>query len=262
MIDIVVVNYHTLSDLYEFLHSLSDACSLEGSTVTVVDVDTSRASSKSFVMEGRCGVPIAGRWIEVEDNIGYGRACNLGASVGTNPIIGLFNADVILSDESIDRCFWALREHSTWGVLGPRQVDLDDAIVHAGIFGTNERPRHRGWKNKDKGQFRDVEEAVTVAGSAYFAKRSMWDDLTSCDRFREVAPHVSGAFLPTPHYYEETWCSYHARAHDWDVMYYGPVTITHKWHAASPLGGWAEQQMKTSQSMFRQACDVHGIARD
>jgi GT2 family glycosyltransferase len=262
VIDLIVVNYHTEKDLEEFLLSVPGACSLRGATLTVIDVETGQARTRSFPAGMGGKAPIVGRWIEVVDNIGYGRACNLGASTGVNEVIAFFNADVVLSEESIDRCFWALRGHSTWGVLGPRQVDDKGAIVHAGIFGTNVEPRHRGWKAKDVGQFEDVEEAVTVSGSAYFIKRRVWDQLTNCKLYKDAAPDSIGAFLPTPHYYEETWCSYHARAHEWQVMYYGPVTMTHKWHRASPVGGWAERQMAVSQRTFREVCDAHGIARD
>jgi hypothetical protein len=101
-----------------------------------------------------------------------------------------------------------------------------------------------------------------VSGSAYFIKRKVWDFLTECPTYREVAPKARGAFLPTSHYFEETFCSYHAQAHGWKVMYYGPVVIRHEWHQASPVGGWAERQFPVSQKYFREACGRHGIPCD
>jgi hypothetical protein len=132
----------------------------------------------------------------------------------------------------------------------------------AGIFGTNAAPVHRGWNEIHRGQYLDVSDAVTVSGSAYFVKRTVWEELANCSLYREVAPDAAGAFLPTPHYYEETWASYHCREHGYRVIYYGPITMVHKWHQASPVGGWAEQQMPASRELFRRACVHHGIACD
>ena len=72
--------------------------------------------------------------------------------------------------------------------------------------------------------------------------------------------------LPTPHYYEETWCSYLARHRGYNVVYDGSVSIGHSWHASSPKPGegysHADAQFKVSQSIFRNACDQLGIERD
>jgi hypothetical protein len=107
-----------------------------------------------------------------------------------------------------------------------------------------------------------VVEAVTVSGSAFFVKRSVWRELTYCPLFTDVVPDAVGAMLPTPHYYEETWVSWHAWGHGYKVVYYGPVVVGHKWHRASPIGGFADQVMAVSREMFRAACDHHGLSHD
>ncbi len=75
-------------------------------------------------------------------------------------------------------------------------------------------------------------------------------------------PDATGAFLPTPHYYEETWCSYFARHLGYNVVYDGSVSIGHSWHKSSAVGGEADSKFKESQSIFRKACDYMGIERD
>lgn len=62
--------------------------------------------------------------------------------------------------------------------------------------------------------------------------------------------------------FEETFASYFARARGYRCVFYGAVTIVHRWHSASPVGGWAEQQFPISQAIFRDACDRMGIPRD
>jgi GT2 family glycosyltransferase len=256
-LDIVVVNYHTPRDLKAFLDSLNRFPPIGPTSLTVVDVDA--GEDKTTPLEWVGGT---GRRLALADNIGYARACNLGAQHGEHSIVALFNADVEVTEHSLDFCEAALAAGDTWGALGPCQVDLRNRIRHAGIFGTNCSPVHRGWNEIHRGQYCDIREAITISGSAYFIKRAVWQHLTDCELYQDVAPGVVGAFLPTAHYYEETMCSYHCRDHGYKVMYYGPVTMIHKWHQASPVGGWAEQQMPASREYFRKACAHHGIACD
>lgn len=255
-IDIVVVSYHTPADLEEFVDSLERFPIRPDASLTIVEVDTEEYHH-NFTWDDK-----PGRTLGVEGNIGYAQACNYGANFGKRDFIAFFNADVILTKNAINLCHDALRANTDWAILGPCQVDNGNRIRHAGIFGSLEAPIHRGWNETNRGQFRDVRDAVTVSGSAYFIRRSVWDELTACPLYRDIAPDAQGAFLPTRHYYEETFCSYHAHAHDYRVVYYGYVTIVHKWHQASPIGGFAEQQFPISREYFRKACNHHGIAHD
>lgn len=254
--DVVVVNYHTPADLQRFLQTLSKYPPTTPSTLTVVDVETS-ASERNITWRDMPATIIG-----TANNIGYGRACNLAAARGTDEVIALFNADIEVTPHSLDQCAKALVTERDWGILSPCQIDSRRRIRHAGIFGEPDRPVHRGWNEIHRGQYRDVRAAVTVSGSAFFVKRKVWEELTECPLFQEVAPDAEGAFLPTPHYYEETWACYHAAAHGYDVIYYGEATMVHKWHRASKVGGWAERQMPISRAIFRKACDVHGIRHD
>lgn len=255
--DIVVVNYHTPGDLQQFMDSLERYPPSAPWTVTVVDVES---DPRRALVTAWAGGSL--RLISDPDNIGYGRACNLGASCGDDEIIALFNADVEITPGSLDACASALAGHDHWAILGPCQIDAHNRLRHAGIFGTPQAPQHRGWNEVNRGQYGDVRDAVTVSGSAFFVKRKVWSELTDCPTFQDVAPGADGAFLPTPHYYEETWASYHAREHGHQVVYFGATTLIHKWHRASPVGGWAERQIPASRELFRRACDRHGIDHD
>jgi GT2 family glycosyltransferase len=254
--DIVVVNYHTLGDLQQFMDTLKRYPPTSPWTVTIVDVETQQREEHFSWGDGD------GTTLGAATNIGYAKACNLAAARGSDEIIALFNADVEVTPGSLDICVSALAGHDNWAILGPCQIDSNNRIRHAGIFGTDVAPRHRGWGEVNRGQYGDVREAVTVSGSAFFVKRKVWSELTDCPAYQEAAPEAEGAFLPTPHYYEETWASYHARAHGYQVTYFGAATMIHKWHRASTVGGWAEQQIPISRRMFRHACNIHGIGHD
>lgn len=260
--DLVVVSYQTPPDLSRFLEAYSEVEGEVDARLTVVNVEP--WADDHEVLEAWAGKleSLAGG-ISHRENIGYARACNDAASGGDGDIVGFFNADTELRPGVLRTVLAAFDTNADVGIVGPKQVDEHGRVTHAGIFGTNEQPSLRGWHAADRGAFDDVRtDAVSVSGAAYFVRRSMWEELTACESYQAIAPGADGAFLPTQHYYEETFCSYHARAHGWDVMYLGDVTMIHRWHRASPIGGFADRMMEQSRRYFRAACDVHGITRD
>lgn len=208
---------------------------------------------------GRAGVP--GTYVVIPENKGYAYACNFAAARTDGEIIALFNSDIILLEGTIEKCANALRENPKWGVVGPLQYDSQGMITHAGIFGTLEQPKHRQWRRRTAAHVRDVREAVTVAGSAYFVKRTVWDELTQCEIYRSLYPDAEGAFLPTWLYYEETWCSYHAQAHGHEVYYFGEAECIHEWHGTIGRHG-GDQAIGDAKAQFRAMCDTHGILHD
>lgn len=257
--DIVVVNYRTPRDLAAFCESYLEHRPGIPASLTIVNVDP---TDEDEVVAGEWAGTLDAVVISFPTNVGYAHACNTAAVQGRHPVIALFNADIELTEGSIDACVGALLARPDWGVLGPRQVNRRGGrIVHGGIFGTRAAPDVRGWLLADRESYHDVrDDAVSVTGSAYFIKRSLWDDLTACEVYQRVAPGAEGAFLPTQHYYEETWCSYHAQAHGHRCVYFGPVSIVHRWHKASPHGSYVDRHvMPKSKAMFRAACAAHEI---
>lgn len=255
----VVVNYRTPHDLEEFLQSWVKYAP-PWADLTIANVQPREEDHDVALRYVNDSIGDS-FWAE---NVGYGVACNAVATRMTGNVLAFFNADVVLTEGSLEACTGALLAQPEWAVLGPRQVSHEKKLTHAGIVGSLSKPRHRGWQQRDQGQYADVVDDVpTVSGAAYFIKRSVWEELHQCPVFQQIAPGAQGAFLPTKHYWNETWTSYHAIAHGgYKVVYFGPVTIVHKWHRASPMGGWGEQNVRHDQAMFREACRIHGIPCD
>lgn len=204
--------------------------------------------------------------ILLQNNVGYARACNSLAASSSGEIIALCNADIWMYASDIYHIDQIFKNNNDIHLLGPKQRDEIGRITHGGIFGTLEAPQHRGWRQSDPDDilYRSRERAVTISGSAYFIRRNVWDDLTKCQQYQDVAPNALGAFLPTKHYWEETYCSYHAQAHGYNVFYEGAVSIGHSWHASSPINGPMDHPdvIEESRSTFRNACDYHNIPHD
>lgn len=254
----VVVNYKTDHLLEKFLASYDKYVARPDRILAICDVENLNSAFNHR----------PDMLIQFGDNVGYARAANLAAaSLGglyKKADIAVFNADTEFIDENcVDSCLELLHSDSNIGVVGPLQTTKNGKVTHAGIFGTNEQPLHRGWMDNFKDRFRDVQEAVTVSGSAFFVKREVWDLLTSCTIFQDSNPNALGAFLETPLFYEETYLSYHAREHGFKVVYNGKAEMIHEWHKSVEDNQiYADRVYKESREMFRKACDSHGILRD
>lgn len=254
-ISVAVVNYRTPEDLKRFLESYDKTAPAEASLV-VVDVDPNK--NKDF------DVPRDGLYIETKTNIGYGRACNAAVKHRLDPdadVYAFFNADVVLLDGTIEKCAEALRQNEDWGVLGPYQYDTNGKVTHGGIIGDPKRPFQRGWHRGKSDDFKEALEAVMVMGSAFFVKRQCWDELFDCPILKKVFPKITGNFMEGFLYYEETMLSYHARAHGWKNIYYGPAECIHEWHKSIEKYG-DRNAFPESRRMFREFCRAHNIEHD
>jgi len=261
----VVVNYHTPDDLHRFVNSwlMQD---LEETELFIVDVQpTDTESRETSDWLGPMMQLYNIQYWPMDYNCGYSGGCNFAGNLATGNVLAFFNADTVLHHDTLGKCYHALTENEGWGILGPLQYDSQGRVTAGGIFGPNAHPKHRGWRARDVSPFRDVrDDATTVAGSAFFITREAWEACANDPEFKSLFPAAQGgAFLPTPHYYEETWLSYFARSKGFKCVYYGEAEMIHEWHKASSVGGKTEKEYKPkSQQMFRRACDHFGIERD
>lgn len=275
VLGIVVVSYHSNADLIDFCRSLREADPKVPYYLNIQLVEVTQEEHRvgTGLVEAMGNHALRAGLSSHLTNVGYSGACNDGAfwaelvSQDAIDTYAFLNADTLITPGSLESCVETLFDSARHGVLGPRQVDQRNRITHAGIYGSNTHPAHRGWHElASDGRYSDVrDDCVTVSGSAYFVRASVWDELRDCPTYRQVDPASRGAFLLTPHFYEETWCSYHATAHGYKVVYNGNATIVHKWQGATPTPeGKARVQRLffESRELFRSACDLHGIPHD
>lgn len=250
-LDIVVTNYRTPDLLRRHIHAYERHRSeLYETRLTIIDVDPITPLEVS-----------GHNYVVVDHNCGYAKACNLGAWLTSGRLLAFMNADARLSDNRcVDRCIEFLDKHPEVAVVGPLQVDSTGMVTHGGIFGTLEKPVERGFKARRTKGLLDDQQAVTVSGSAYFTKRDVWDSMTNCATYRKLHPDAGGAFLPTPHFFEETAYSYHVQAHGYEVWYLGSAQMIHEWHKSSRVGSLGRKYAESRQ-MFNEFCDEHGIPR-
>lgn len=262
MIDVCVTTYNGKEQLKKFLDTLysdyepgvftlyiSDNGSKDGTAEYVASIEAPSLGAKFM-----------------NHNIGYAGACNKMAAAGTSEFIALHNDDTWMTTSDVKAMESSFAETDA-DILGPKQRDENGKVRHGGIFGSNTRPRFRGWGQDDVNDslFRDRVDAVTVSGSAYYIRRSTWNALTNDVEYRKLVPDAEGAFLPTHLYYEETFCSYLANHRGYKVMYDGSVSIGHTWHKTigRPENSYVDSKtVRESRTQFRTACDFLGIPHD
>lgn len=262
-IDLVAVAYKAPDETQKFLESLRHVS--VPFSLTVVDNSPENTPGVTRVLQEM--IPVVSHMamctsthlVSPGENLGYARAINLGSQIGTAPFLAALNCDILFEppEDVVAQTLSHFLSNPDVGIIGPRTTDSFDRFTHAGIVTQpNGRDEHRLWMHLDLGQCNDVIDVPTVSGATYFVRRSVWDELTKCLLYQEVATNAVGAFLPTDHFYEETWCSYHARAHGHRVVYLGTVKMIHEWHKSSPVGS---MKMKSAEDYFRVACANHGI---
>ena len=253
-IDVVMVNYKTYSLAQRFIDSYYKFKPRVDSALTVVDNESD--SPELLSLDGSDAL------ITSRDNLGYSGACNLAASKTSGDYIAFFNSDCEFNNpDCIDICIEYLENNPDVAVVGPLQYSSDGKVTHGGIFGTHSAPKHRGFGAPLQHGYRDIREAVTVSGSAYFTPRRVWNEMADCEIYNLTFPNATGAWPPFPHFFEETLYSYHVFGHGYKCAYIGEAEMIHQWHKSSKTGS-QDDNFKIGQKGFRLFCDNHGIPHD
>jgi N-acetylglucosaminyl-diphospho-decaprenol L-rhamnosyltransferase len=116
---IVIVTYNAPDKVRECLEALTgDSAPAVPHEVLVLD----NASSPSLVPLLREYLP-AGQVVDVGENVGFGRGCNLGAARARGRYIVLVNPDAVVEPGAIDALVRAADAEPRCGVVGGRTVD-------------------------------------------------------------------------------------------------------------------------------------------
>lgn len=270
-IDLLVVNHNTQVKLQRFLETLrSDMDDYTVDWKLYVADNGSNDDSAFFLHSNLSSYPIYRLYIN--DNIGYARAINKMAQNSDSRYLMALNADVWLTTKDVADLVKFMDNNPDVGICGPKQRDEGGRIRHAGIFGPHSIPTQRDFGKLDPNDnmHREVEECLTVSGSAFLVRRSVWEKLAECEVFQDfhrdfLREEAQGAMPNLPHFFEETLVSYHLSAHpEWGkVVYNGEVSIGHSWHASSKKGSrYVRDGFRTGRKAFRHFCDMHNIPHD
>lgn len=129
-VSIIIVNYNTRDLIIECLKSLYDKTTGLSFEVIVVD----NASSDDSVEQVRLKFPQV-RLIESQENLGFGRANNLGFEYSSGDYIFLLNSDTLLINNAIEILWRFLNENSEIAIVGGQLFEEDGTtITHSYSF--------------------------------------------------------------------------------------------------------------------------------
>lgn len=119
-----MVNYNTTDLVVDSLSSLRSAIGPDGFEVIVVD----NASDDFEAARVLAAWPDA-RIVESDENLGFGRGNNLGASYATGKYLWLLNSDTLIpADHSFGELLAFLDEHPQYCAAAPLLTDADGAV--------------------------------------------------------------------------------------------------------------------------------------
>ena len=125
-ISVVIVNYKVPEFLCQTIRSLTESDTADITEIIVVD-NASHDASESLVAASFPSV----HWIGLKQNIGFGKACNVGARASHGHYILFLNPDTIVSKATLRTLATLLDEHPEIGACGPRTLNADGSFQAA-----------------------------------------------------------------------------------------------------------------------------------
>jgi len=225
---IIIVTYNSNSYISACLAPLVAMPDVE---VVVVDND-SRDGTANTLRENFPFVTL----IALKDNIGFGRACNIGVAASTGSFVFLLNPDAVAPAQAIQTLVEFFEKHPGAGIAGGRLVDPSGlALESMGGRPTFIRlvlEKPIAWvakrlKNSEMvcwvlGKIsqkyrlpREAEPVIWVSGAALCCRRQVWDDTGGFDE---------NFFL----YYEDVDLCLRAAQVGWEVWHVPAAVVSHQ----------------------------------
>ncbi|MDG5814999.1 glycosyltransferase [Chitinispirillales bacterium ANBcel5] len=123
LLSVVIVNYKVPYCLREALNSVKEAKLYNKCEIIVID-NASEDNSKSIITSEFPEV----QWIQLKSNIGFGKACNLGARRARGKYLLLLNPDTVISETTLTACVDFMNNNPDAGMLGPKILNPDGTM--------------------------------------------------------------------------------------------------------------------------------------
>ena len=123
---IIIVAYNSCDFIPACLKSVRDACEGIDSQIIVLDngsKDRITPEIKKFFPEVL--------WLDSQENLGFGKGCNLAEKHATKPFLFFINPDTVVSRDSFTKVLDFMEEHPESGTVGCRILNEDGSIQWA-----------------------------------------------------------------------------------------------------------------------------------
>ncbi len=221
-VSVVIVNYNGGEVLAACIDSLQANVLRDDVEIIVVD-NASTDGSVAFLRQRFSSVRI----VEQGENVGFGKACNVGAAHAKGSILLFFNADARCTSDFITPILRYLQDHPEVGCVGPKLVNEDGSFqlscgelpsafrealgkaiaffVRRKLFGL-----HLVFERK----YAHTQSVGWLTGACLFVRRSA---------FEQVGGFDERIFL----YFEDKDLSLRTAKAGWKVMHFPHVLVIH-----------------------------------
>lgn len=144
-ISIIIVNYNTKELTLNCINSVFEKTKNVEFEVILVDNDSKDGSRELFEKDKRI------KFVEAGENLGFGKANNLGLKYATGKYIFFLNSDTILLNNAVKifkNFYDTHKEDLRLGGIGGQLIDKDGNLIHSGNYFPN-------WKEDFKAEMRD-----------------------------------------------------------------------------------------------------------
>jgi O-antigen biosynthesis protein len=192
LISIVIVHFKVPDFLMRALHSLHQALLFDQSEVIIVD-NASMDDSKQRITGEFPEI----KWIDLKSNIGFGKACNVGAKSATGTYLLFINPDTLVSQNTLSESIRLLRARPDVGLMGPEILNPDGTLQVscrrsfptpavafyrlAGLSRIFPKSRKFGQYNLSYLDPKQECEVDAVSGSFMFMPRALFQDIGGFD---------------------------------------------------------------------------------
>ncbi len=232
MVDIVVVSYNTLRLLGRCVASIRAHTPPDAYRLWVVDNASTDGSAAWLSSQTDLAL------IQSPSNVGYARACNLGAARGGGAHILFLNGDAAPLPGWLPPLVATLESGERVAVVAPRLINEQGLIVGAGVVGTNAAPVVRLWMQPEAMAQDDRElDCVYLCGAAMMIKRRLVPELGLFDE-------------RYPFYFEDADYAYNARAHGYRAVYCPRSRVVHTWGGSGRADPRLSRHFEAGRRLF------------
>ncbi len=125
-LSIIIVSYNTSKLLFECINSIYLHVPKLSFEIIVVDND-SKDGTQMMLKEKYPTIKL----IELNENVGFGSANNIGVQASKGEYILLLNSDVIIIENFIDELIEYLKANPNTGILGPKLLNCDMSLQYS-----------------------------------------------------------------------------------------------------------------------------------
>lgn len=191
-ISVIIVTYNSSHCVEQAIHSVSD------SKITIVVDNASTDDTRDVVNRYNCLL------IENNENLGFGSACNLGASSSNTEFVLFLNPDASLAPNALNRLLNAAVENPDAVAFGPLSELPPESNVDLANLEALRRAQSRAKVNQSKIELNDYTEVESLSGMALMCRRTAFEkiggfdenfflyfeDEDLCCRLRELGPLI------------------------------------------------------------------------